>query len=57
MCKINFADDPILKIGPNVQNIERWNSLPPIFKTETFVNPKLNSKSACFIENRECEIQ
>jgi hypothetical protein len=40
----NFADDPILKIGPNVQNIERWNSLPPIFKTETFVNPKLNSK-------------
>ena len=40
----NYADDPILKIEGIPQNIELWNNLPPIFKTETFVNPKLNSK-------------
>jgi hypothetical protein len=33
-----------LKIEGSLQNIDLWNNLPPIFKTETFVNPKLNSK-------------
>lgn len=40
----NYADDPILKINTSNPSIEQWNNLPPIFKNETFVNPKLNSK-------------
>lgn len=40
----NYADHPILKINTSNPSIEQWNNLPPIFKNETFVNPKLNSK-------------
>lgn len=40
----DFIASPLLRIEGSAEDIEKWNSLPPLFKTETFVNPQPGAK-------------
>jgi len=37
-------DNPLMRIEGMIDYSKQWQSLPPIYKTETFTTPKMNSK-------------
>lgn len=41
-------DNPLMRIEGVADAPKQWQSLPPIFKTETFTTPKMNSKVLAF---------
>lgn len=41
-------DNPLMRIEGVTDAPKQWQSLPPIFKTETFTTPKMNSKVLAF---------
>lgn len=47
------SDNPLFRIEGIIDYAKQWQSLPPIFKTETFTTPKMNSKVLAFstVEN------
>ncbi len=46
----NAVSNPILKIKGTDEDIKFWNSLPPIFKTETFVKSKPESEVLSYLK-------
>ncbi len=44
----NINDNPLMRIDGVADAPKQWQSLPPIFKTETFTTPKINSKILAF---------
>lgn len=42
------AENPLLKVEGIPDPTKQWMMLPPLFKTETFVTPKINSKVLAF---------
>lgn len=46
----NAISNPILKINGTDDDIKLWNSLPPIFKTETFVKAKPESEILSYLK-------
>ena len=49
----DIAENPLMRIDGINNFVDIWKQLPPIFKTETFVSPKLNAKVLAYsqIEN------
>lgn len=44
----NVIDNPLMRIDGISDAPKQWQSLPPIFKTETFTTPKMNSRVLAF---------
>ena len=42
--KSEYSSHPLLKSNGKIVDINYWNSLPPMFRTETFVTPKAESE-------------
>lgn len=39
------TSDPLMKITGTERDVELWNTLPPVYRTETFVTPKPGAKT------------
>lgn len=44
----NISDNPLMRVDGITDAINQWQSLPPIYRTETFTTPKMNSKVLAF---------
>jgi hypothetical protein len=42
--KPEYLTNPLLRLTGSDEDLEKWNKLPPVFRTETFVRPKPESE-------------